>query len=82
MIETSSRYGELDPDRVNCLQWASKSKREHVVVRNTPNIAYPGQQFDVQISRLSADASIVPNSPEITFNLEATSKDKESRACK
>ena len=76
MIETSSRYGELDPDRVNRLQWANKAKREHVVVRNTPNIAYPGQQFDVQISRLSADASIVPNSPEITFNLEPTSKDK------
>ena len=76
MMITTSRYGELDPERVNRLQWARKSKREHVVVRNTPNIAYPGQQFDVQISRLSADASIVPNSPEITFNLEATSKDK------
>ena len=76
MMITTSRYGELDPERVNRLQWANKAKREHVVVRNTPNIAYPGQQFDVQISRLSADASIVPNSPQITFDLDITSKDK------
>ena len=73
---TTNRYGELDPERVNRFQWANKSKREHVVVRNTPNIGYPGQQFDVQISRLSSDASIVPNYPKITFGLEVTSKDK------
>ena len=73
---TTSRYGELNPERVNRLQWANKAKREHVVVRNTPNIAYPGQQFDVKISRLSADASIVPKSPHITFKLEVTTKDK------
>ena len=54
MIATS-RYGELNPERVNRLQWANKAKREHVVVSNTPNMAYPGQQFDVKISRLSAD---------------------------
>ena len=58
----TNRYGELNPERENRLQWANKSKREHVVVRNSPNIAYPGQQFDVQISRLSADASIAPRS--------------------
>ena len=75
MIATS-RYGELNPERVNRLQWANKGKREHVVVSNTPNMAYPGQQFDVKISRLSADASIVPKSPHITFKLEVTTKDK------
>ena len=74
MMITTSRYRELDPERVNRLQWANKAKREHVVVRNTPNIAYPGQQFDVQISRLSADASKVPNSPQITFDLDSNIK--------
>ena len=46
------------------------------MVRNTPNIAYPGQQFDVQISRLSADASIAPRTLSITSNIEVISKDK------
>ena len=75
MIATST-YGELNPERVNRLMWSFKCKREHVVVRNTPNIAYPGQQFDVQISRLSADASIPPRTLSITTNIEVTSKDK------
>ena len=30
----TSRYGELDPDRVNRLQWASKSKRERMIVKS------------------------------------------------
>ena len=58
------------------MQLASKAKREHVVVVNTSNIAYPGQQFNVPISCLSGDVSIVPNSPKITFDLDVTSRDK------
>ena len=69
MIATST-FGELDPERGNRLMWSFKGKREHVVVRNTPNIAYPVQQIDVQISPVSADASIAPRSLSITTNIE------------
>ena len=76
MIATST-YGELDPERENRLMWSFKGQREHVVTRNSKGaVAYPGAQFDVPISRMTADASIAPKSACISFNFEPISKDK------
>ena len=43
---------------------------------NTPNIAYPSQQFKVKTLKGSVDHIIVPNTLKITFDLELTSTDK------
>ena len=57
-------------------QFAFKGKREHIATVNTSNIAYPGQHFKIIIPQGSADHVIVPDTLEITFDLELTSTDK------
>ena len=71
-----SVYGELDPMVEHRTQFAFKGKREHFATVNTPNIAYPGQQFKIIIPQGSADHVIVPDTIKITFDLEIKSTDK------
>ena len=52
-----SVYRELDPMIEHKTQFALKGKREHIAEVNIPNIAYPNQNSDI----------------EITFNLDITS---------
>ena len=62
-------YEELDPI-------AFKGKRKHIVKVNMPDIAYPSQHIDIEISRGSRDQVIIPDTVKITFNLDITSTDK------
>ena len=57
-------------------QCAFKGKREHKVKVNIPNIAYPNQHNDIEISHGSRYHVIVPGTVKITFNLDIESKDK------
>ena len=43
---------------------------------NTPNIAYPSQQIDIEIPHGSRDHVIVPDAIKIMFNLEIRTTDK------
>ena len=67
---------ELDPMIEKRTQFVIKDKRERIATINTPNIAYPGQQFKIKISKGSIDHVIVPNTLKITFDLEIKSTDK------
>ena len=67
---------ELDPMIEKRTQFVIKGKRERIAMINTPNIAYPGQQFKIKISKGSIDHVIVPNTLKITFDLEIKSTDK------
>ena len=67
---------ELDPMIEYRIQFAFKGQREHIATVNTPNIAYPGQTFNVIISQGSADHIIVPDTLKIRFDLELTLTDK------
>ena len=71
-----SIYEELDPKPEHRTQFAFKGKREHIVKVNIPNIGYPSQHIDVKIPAGSRDQAIVPNTLNITFNLELESNDK------
>ena len=72
-----SIYGkELDPMIEHRTQFAFNGKREHIATVNPPNIAYPGQNFNIIIPKSSADHVIVPDTLKITFDLELTSTDK------
>ena len=57
-------------------QFSFKSKREHIVKVNIPNIVYPNQHIEIEILRGSRDHVIVPDTVKIMFNLENTSTDK------
>ena len=69
-------YGELDPMVEHRKQLGFKDKREHIDLTNTPNIAYPGQHIDIKIPKGLRDHVIVPDTLEITLNLEIESIDK------
>ena len=58
------------------IQFASKSKREYIAKVNIPNIAYPSQHIDTDISHGSRDHVIIPGTVKITFNLDIESTDK------
>ena len=49
---------------------------EHITKPNTPNMAYPGQQIDIEVPHGSKDYVIVPDTVTITFNLDITWTDK------
>ena len=57
-------------------QFAFKGKREHIATVNTPNIAYPGQNFKIITPQGSAYHVIVPDTLKITFDFELTSTDR------
>ena len=52
------------------IQFAFKSKREYIAKINIPNIAYPSQHIDIDISHGSRDHVIIPGTIKITFNLD------------
>ena len=69
-------YRELDPIVEHMTQLAFKGERKHVVKVNIPSIAYPGQHSDIEILHGSRDHVIVPDTVQITFNLDIESTDK------
>ena len=71
-----SIYGELDPIVEHRTQFAFKGKRGHIAKVNIPNIAYPNQRNDIEISHGSRDQVIIPDTINITFNLYIESSDK------
>ena len=70
-----SVYGELDPMVEHRTQFAFKGKREHIAKVNMPNIAYPSQHIDIEISHGSRDHVITPGTVKITCKLDITSTD-------
>ena len=73
-----SIYSELNPEPEHRTQFAFKGKREHIVKVNIPNIGYPNQHIDVEIP--AGSRIIVPDTLNITFNLDVESKDKTRSA--
>ena len=71
-----SVYGELNAMEEQRIQFAFKGKREHIVTTNTPNIAYPRQHIDIEITHGSKDHVIIPDTLKITFDFDFESKDK------
>ena len=71
-----SVYGELDPMAKHKRRFAFKGNREHIAKVNIPNIAYPSQYIDIEISHGSRDHVIIPDTVKVTFNLDITSTDK------
>ena len=65
-----SVYEELDPMLEHRTQFAFNGKREHIAKVNIPNIAYPGQDIDIESPHGSRDHVIVPDTIKITFNLD------------
>ena len=53
-------YGELNPEAEKRIQFAFKGKREHMIKVNKPNMAFPGQHIDIEITRGSRDHGNVP----------------------
>ena len=67
----------MDPES-NRIQWAFKGLREHVVIMNSPPNAYPDQE----IPRGSEGDVMIPQIPQVTFDLNIeSSKDKSTHGC-
>ena len=81
-MNTTSIYGELNIDpESNRVQWAFKGLREHVVIMNSPPNAYPEQEIYIEIPRGSESDVIIPQIPNVSFNLDIeSSKDKARTA--
>ena len=75
-IKRMSACVELDPTVEHRIQFAFKGKREHIVKVNMPNISYPNQHTDIEIPYGSRDHIIVPDTVQITFNLDIESTGK------
>ena len=57
-------------------QFAFKVKRKHIAKVNMPNIAYPNQHIDIEIPHDLRYHVIIPDTVNITFNLDIESTDK------
>ena len=66
----------LDPMTEHRTQFAFKGNREHMLKVNVPNMVYPGQHIDIEIPKGSTYHVIVPDTLEITFDLDIESTDK------
>ena len=77
-MNSTSIYGELNMDpESNRIQWAFKGLREHVVIMNSPPNAYPDQEIFIEIPRGSESDVMIPQIPQVTFDLNVeSSKDK------
>ena len=77
-MNNTSIYGELNMDpESNRIQWAFKGLREHVVIMNSPPNAYPDQEIYIEIPRGSEGDVMIPQIPQVTFDLNIeSSKDK------
>ena len=71
-----SVYGELDPMIEHRTQFAFKGKREDIAKVSIPNIAYPNQHIDIEITNGSRNHVITLDSVKITFNFDITSTDQ------
>ena len=71
-----SIYRELDPMPEHKTQSAFKGKREHIVMVNMPNMAYPNQHIYIEIPHALRDHVIVPDTIKITLNLDIESTGK------
>ena len=70
-------YGKLsNPMTEHRIQLAFNGNREHMSTVNVPNIAYPNQQIDIEVPQSSKNHVTVPDTLEITFNLDIESTDK------
>ena len=67
--------GELDSMVEYRTQFVFKGKKEHIAKVNMPNIAYPNQHIDIHIPHSLRNHVIIPDTVEITFNLEIESID-------
>ena len=72
-------YGELDPMVEHRTRFAFKGKIEHIAKVNMPNIGYPNQHIDIEISHGSRDHVFVPDTVKITFNFDIESTDETHR---
>ena len=54
-----SVYGELDPMIEHKTQFVFKGKRKHIATFNTPNIAYPDENFKIIIPQGSAGHAFI-----------------------
>ena len=52
---------------VHRAQFAFKGKREHIAKDNMPNMAYPNQHIDIEITHSSRDHVLVLHTIKITF---------------
>ena len=79
-MNSASIYGELSMDpESNRIQWAFKGLREHVVIMNSPPNAYPDQEIYIEIPRGSEGDVMIPQIPQVTFDLNVeSSKDKSA----
>ena len=68
--------GELDSIIEHRTQFAFKGKRENIAKVDMPNIAYPNQHTDIEISHGSRDHVIIPDTVKIAFDLDIESTDK------
>ena len=75
-----STYRELGLMAKRKTELAFNGKREHIAKVNMPNIAYPSQQIDIEITHGSRGHVIVPDTVKITFNLDIESTDKARSA--
>ena len=64
---------ELNPMAENRVSNAFHGKREHIIKPNTPNMEYSSQHIDTEIPYGLTDHVIVPDTLEITFNLQIES---------
>ena len=71
-----SIYRELNSMAEHRILKAFDGMIEHITKPNTPNMAYPGQQIDIEVPHGSRDYVIVPDTVTITFNLDITWTDK------
>ena len=53
-----------------------KGKREYIAKINIPNVTLPSQHIDIEIPHGSKYYVILPETVEITFNLDIESTDK------
>ena len=60
-------YRELDPIAESRIQFAFKSKREHIAKVNIPNLTYTNQHIDIEIPLGSRDHVIVSDTVKITL---------------
>ena len=71
-----SIYRELNSIAEHRISKAFDGMIEHITKPNTPIMAYPGQQIDIEVPHGSRDYVIVPDTVTITFNLDITWTDK------
>ena len=76
MLQTKHIYRELDTMPKLRIKIAFKCDRKYIAKVNVSNLAHPSQHIDIEISCGSRDHHIVPDTINITFNLDTESTDK------